>query len=281
MNYHNVAYEVRNKIGWITLNRPAKLNAVNDAMLAELDDVIKRAEPDLEAKVIVIKGAGRAFSTGQDLSGEGTSEVMPPDPRHHLPTRQLQDAFRRWNRRWEHLFNIPKPTIAQVHGYCLGVGCYLTMVCDITVAAEDAVFGDPSLRMGLLPAMPLLPWLIGNKKARELLYTGRYFSGKEAEKLGLVNKAVPRAKLEEEVLRLAEGMSLLPTDTLAVAKDSVNSVMEARGVGAAWRFTGEMQILMQRRALSKGDFNFYQVREEKGLKAAIAERDAPFKGILW
>ena len=119
-------------------------------------------------------------------------------------------------------------------------------------------------------------WLVGEKKTKELVYSGRYISGKEAETIGLINKAVPATILEEEVIKLARGISLAPGDGLSVMKDSINAVMEARGLGEAWRFTDDMELLMQQRNISPGDFDFYRTRAEKGLKAAIEERDAPF-----
>jgi enoyl-CoA hydratase/carnithine racemase len=278
MGYENIIYEKKDGIAYITLNRPDKLNAINDAMLEELDAAFAAAEPDLEVKVVVVKGAGRAFSVGQDLSGVGTSEVLP-DPRKPISRKKQLEAERRRNRRWEYIFNLAKPTIAQVHGYCLGFGCNLAMVCDITIASEDALFGDPSIRMGLLSGMPLWIWLVGMKKTRELLYSGRYITAAEAEQFSLINKAVPKDKLEEEVFRLAKGISLLPGDGLANCKDGINSVMEARGLGEAWRFTNEMQLVMHQHSRETGEFDFFEVRDKKGLKAAIEERDAPFKGF--
>lgn len=278
VNYKNIIYEKKDGIGYITLNRPEKLNAMNDAMMEELDAAFAAAEPDLEVKVVVIKGAGRAFSVGQDLSGIGTSEVLP-DPRMPISRKKQLEAERRRNRRWEYIFNLVKPTIAQVHGYCLGWGCHLAMVCDITIASEDAIFGDPSIRMGLLSGMPLWIWLVGIKKAKEFLYTGRYITAAEAEQYGLINKVVPREKLEEEVYRLAKGISLLPGDGLANCKDAINSVMEARGVGEAWRFANEMQLIMQQRSRDPNEFDFFEVRDNRGLKAAIEARDAPFRNF--
>ena len=278
MGYKNIIYEKKDGVGYITLNRPDKLNAINDVLLEELDAAFAAAEPDLEVKVVVVKGAGQAFSVGQDLSGVETSEVLP-DPRKPVSRKKQLEAERRRNRRWEYIFNLAKPTIAQVHGYCLGFGCNLAMVCDITIASEDALFGDPSIRMGLLSDMPLWIWLIGIKKTRELLYSGRYITAAEAEQFGLINKAVPKDKLEDEVFKLAKGISLLPGDGLANCKDGINSVMEARGLGEAWRFTNEMQLVMQQHSKEPGDFDFFEVREKKGLKAAIEERDVPFKGF--
>jgi len=278
MSEKTVLYEKKDGIGYITLNRPDKLNAVNDAMLDELDATFALAEPDLEVKVVVLRGAGRAFSVGQDLSGQDSSEALT-DPRQDMPFKKELLLQRRRQRRWEYIFNLAKPTIAQVHGYCLGAGCTLAMLCDITIASEDATFGDPVLRMGLLPDNPLWTWLVGLKRAREILIGGRSITAAEAEEFGIVNQVVGGDRLEEEVQRLAKGISLLPGDGLANVKDGINAVMEARGIGEAWRFTNEMQIVMNHRDTEPGEFDFFDVRDKKGLKQAIEERDAPFKGL--
>jgi enoyl-CoA hydratase len=271
-----ILYEKSNGIGYITLNRPEELNAMNDEMLAELDRLLPQIEMDLDVKVVIFRGAGRDFCAGQDLTGVKTYEVLS-EPGEHMTIKKRMESERRRNRRWEYIFNLAKPTIAQVHGHCLGTGCYLSMVCDITIAAEDAQFGDPLLRMGLLPHMPLWLYLVGMKKTREMLLTGCYIDGIEAEKIGLINKAVPRDDLEAEVENMAKGMALMHCDALAPAKDAINSVMEARGLGACWRFTNDMQLVMQQRTMLPEEFNFFNVRDKKGLKAAIDGRDAPFK----
>lgn len=277
MSYENIVYELKDNIGFITLNRPNELNAINDALITELDDVLVTIEPELEAKVIVVKGAGDSFSVGQDLSGIGTADIMPPPPGTPTSTKKLMEAERRRARRWEYIFNYPKPTIAQVHGYCLGAGLYLAMVCDLVIAADDAIFGDPSLRIGSLTALPLWNWFIGTKKTKELLYFGRNIGAKEAEQINLVNMVVPRDKLEEEVNRYARAISICPGDGLPLLKESINGSLEVRGVGEAWRFLNEMQFLAQQRKPEPEEFNFYQVRDKKGLEAAVEERDKRFK----
>ena len=277
MSYKNIVYELKDNIGFITLNRPSKLNAINDALITELDDILVRIETELEPKVIVVKGAGDSFSVGQDLSGVGTEEIMPPPPGTPTPTKELIEAERRRARRWEYIFNYPKPTIAQVHGYCLGAGLYLAMVCDLVIAADDAVFGDPSLRIGSLTALPIWNWLIGAKKTKELLYFGRDIGAKEAEEINLINKVVPKGKLEEEVNRYARAISICPGDGLPLLKESTNGSLEVRGVGEAWRFLNDMQVIAQQRKPGPEEFNFYQVRDKKGLEAAVKERDKRFK----
>jgi len=270
-----VEYELRGRVGFITLNRPERLNALNDAMMAELDDLLRRIETDLGPKVLVLRGAGGNFSSGADLKElEGSQLITLPGS--DLPVKQALELERRRHRRLEYIFNYPKPIIAQVEGYCLGLGFYLAMVCDLVFAAEDAVLGDPSLRMGLLPALPLLGWLVGQKKAKELVYLGGQISGREAERLGLINKALPRSALEAEVHRYARAISICPGDGLALMKEDINAMLESRGIGAAWRFLDEMQVLG---TVGRETPGFFRLLKEEGLKKAVAERDRPFKEL--
>lgn len=279
MEFKHILYEKANNTCWITLNRPEHLNAINDAMLEELDKAFASAEPDLDIKVVVIRGAGKAFSVGQDLSSHGTEEVHLPPPGVSLPYNTLLMTARRQTRRLEYIFNIAKPTIAQVHGYCTGLGFYLALVCDITIASEDALFGDPALRSGILPQMPLLLWLLGIKRAKEVIFSGRYITAREAEEWSLANQVVPLTKLESEVKNLAEGISLLHSDTLSITKDTLNAAIESRGLGGAWRFTDSMSVAMQYRQPSPEEFDFFKVRDQKGLEHALEQRDAPYQKL--
>jgi enoyl-CoA hydratase len=279
MNYENIIYTLKENIGTITLNRPDKQNAITDDLITELDDLLVKLETELDPKVIVIKGAGDSFSIGEDLSGIGTEGISPPPPGTSPSVKNLMDAEKRRARRWEYIFNYPKPTIAQVHGSCFGAGLSLAMVCDLVFAAEDAVFGDPSMRMGQLSGLPLWSWLIGTKKTKELLLFGKNINTQEAEQIGLINKAIPKGKLEEEVDRYARAISICPGDGLPLMKESINGNLEVRGVGEAWRFLGEMQLIAQQRTPGSGEFNFYQIRDQKGIEAAIEERDKRFKEL--
>jgi len=286
MKYQNVLLEIEGKVATITLNRPEKLNAINDAMLQELGAALDVVRRDRDSLVVVIKGAGRSFSAGQDLSGVGTDEVMPPNPRSKS---YLYDMFstamqNQWS--WQSIFEFPKITVAQVHGYCLGAGLDLAMACRAIIAAEDAVLGDPSVRMGLASPNPLWTFRVGLKKAKELLLTGKYIDGKEAERIGLVMKAVPADKLEEEMSSIAEGFArsagIGGFDQLADFWSFSMAALDLAGLAAARRLAGNAYVLsaIQRpgRSITDcGEFNLYDVRDKKGLKAAIEERDAPFK----
>jgi len=198
-HYRNVELIKEGKVATIALNRPDKLNAINDALTEELMQTLQEIEATPEIQVVIIKGKGPSFSVGQDLSGVGTSEVMPPDPRGKPYESQFYEFSRRQLHRLRSLLDFPRFTMAQVHGYCLGAGCDLALCCQTIIASEDAVFGDPSIRMGLAPANPLWTWRIGLKKTKELLFTGKYIDGREAERIGLVMKAVPLKELQNTV----------------------------------------------------------------------------------
>ena len=286
MKYHNVILKIEGAVATITLNRPEKLNAINDEMFRELLAALDEVRQDGDSLVVVIKGAGRAFSAGQDLSGVGTDEVMPPNPRskaylYNMFATEMQNQWR-----WQTIFEFPKITVAQVHGYCLGAGLDLAMACRAIIATEDAVLGDPSVRMGLASPNPLWTYRIGLKKSKELLLTGKYIDGKEAERIGLVMKAVPADKLEEEMSSVTEGFTksagIGGFDQLADFWSFNMAALDLGGLAAARRLAGNAYVLSaiqrpERSMTDRGEFNFYDVRDEKGLKAAIEERDAPFK----
>jgi enoyl-CoA hydratase len=286
MKYHNVILKIEGAVATITLNRPEKLNAMNNEMFRELLDALDEVRQDGDSLVVVIKGAGRAFSAGQDLSGVGTDEVMPPNPRskaylYNMFATEMQNQWR-----WQTIFEFPKITVAQVHGYCLGAGLDLAMACRAIIATEDAMLGDPSVRMGLASPNPLWTYRIGLKKSKELLLTGKYIDGKEAERIGLVMKAVPADKLEEEMSSVTEGFTksagIGGFDQLADFWSFNMAALDLGGLAAARRLAGNAYVLSaiqrpERSMTDRGEFNFYDVRDEKGLKAAIEERDAPFK----
>lgn len=289
-----VLYECRGSIAYITLNRPAKLNAINDTLWRELLAALTTARDDAAVRAVVLRGAGRCFSCGQDLSGEDTAETVPPDPRSRPFLADLWRSEQLRRERLEWLFRYPKDTIAQVHGYCLGLACDLAMMCQTLVCAEDAVFGDPSIRAGYAPLQPLWLWKIGYRKACELLLTGTTISGREAARLGLATIAVPVANLEAEVARTAElvakqqgiagrdghavGYGPLPLG--GMARRAI--VWDAAGLATAWDFVTYVRFLssIQRRGFAPGEFQFFEARERLGLTGALAERDAPFRALL-
>ena len=286
MKYRNVILKIEGTVATITLNRPEKLNAINDVMFRELLAALDEVRQDWDSLVVVINGAGRAFSAGQDLSGVGTDEVMPPNPRdkaylYNMFATEMQNQWK-----WQTICEFPKITVAQVHGYCLGAGLDLAMACRAIIATEDAVLGDPSVRMGLASPNPLWTYRIGLKKSKELLLTGKYIDGREAERIGLVMKAVPADRLEEEMSSVTEGFAksagIGGFDQLADFWSFNMAALDLGGLAAARRLAGNAHVLSaiqrpERSITDRGEFSFYDVRDKKGLKAAIEERDAPFK----
>lgn len=209
MNFENIIYEKKERTAILTLNRPQKLNALNEPLLKDFDLALQQAEDDRDIDLLVIKGNGRAFCAGYDVSGDDTSDRIY-DWRIKPSMFKLYQHQRRRQDRIEKLAKFPKTTIAQVHGYCLEGGCSLIMACDFAIATEDAQFGDPSVRMGMATDLPLWYYLLGIKRAKELLLTGKNINGKEAERIGLVTKAVPSDQIEEEVEKLVQTLLASP-----------------------------------------------------------------------
>jgi enoyl-CoA hydratase/carnithine racemase len=250
----------------LTLNRPAKLNAISHELREALARAIDEAANDEEVRVIVIAGAGRAFCAGYDLSEEqpadawGWREVLGEDVAATLA-----------------IWRCPKPVIAQVHGYALAGGLELAMACDLVLAAEDAQVGEPEIRFGSAPVTLLMPYLVGQKKSRELLFTGDLVDGVEAARLGLVNRAVPAARLEAEVDALADRLARVPPDVMAPTKLMLNRTMEAAGFLVAVEAGLDLQSFVNVSATSR---EFDAIVRRDGLKAALAWRDARYEERL-
>lgn len=275
MQYKNIILEEQDQIATITLNRPDKLNAMNDALLQELDSALDAVEKDDNVKVVIYKGAGRAFSVGRDVSGAGTSEIEPAGRR--AAERLLWQ--RRYQARWRRIATLPKNTIARVHGYCLDAGCWIALSCQVAVATEDALFGEPAIRIGQITPLPLWTHLLGLKRATEMLFTGKMVTGREAETIGLIMRAVSADRLDEEVNALAKEMVAISLDGQIARIEGFQVAADIMGLGAAWRHWGRLHLECCLSKPARGEFNFYQIRDKKGLKAAIEKANAPFVGI--
>ena len=237
-----VLYERRGALGVVTMNRPRYRNAQNSAMTYALDAAFTRAVDDAEVRVIVLAGAGDHFSAGHDI-GTPERDADTSFPRRATIWWDHTDrdgADRRYAReievylgmcrRWR---EIPKPTIAMVQGACIAGGLMLAWVCDLIVAAEDAFFADPVLRMGI-PGVEYFahPWVVGPRFAREMLFTGDRFGARRAYEIGMVNRVVPRAELESTVAALGERIAAMPAFGLALAKRAVNQCEDQMGMRA-------------------------------------------------
>src|SRR5687768_4896135 len=219
-----IGYERRDAIALLTLNRPDKLNAINAAMIDGLHRALDTAEADDGVRVVVVAGAGRAFSSGFDLDMETGGEGRP-DPL--AVRRALENDFRIIMRFWDS----PKPTIAAVHGYCLGSAMELALACDLTLAAEDCRFGEPEVRFGSGIVALLLPWLAGPKAAKYLLLTGEdRATAAEMQAMGLVNRVVPAAALLEEAIALAARIAGNDTQAVRLTKLAINRSLDIGGM---------------------------------------------------
>jgi enoyl-CoA hydratase len=237
-----VRYERRGPVALVTMNRPRYRNAQNSAMTYALDAAFTRAVDDDEVAVIVLAGAGEHFSAGHDI---GTPERdadtsftrraviwwdhTGKDGADRRYAREME-VYLGMCRRWR---EIPKPSVAMVQGACIAGGLMLAWVCDLIVAAEDAFFADPVLRMGI-PGVEYFahPWVLGPRFAREVLFTGERFGARRAYEIGMVNRVVPRADLETAVFALAEKVAAMPAFGLALAKRAVNQCEDQMGMRA-------------------------------------------------
>ncbi len=237
-----VSYERRDAVAVVTMNRPEYRNAQNSAMTYALDEAFTRAVDDSEVKVIVLAGAGDHFSAGHDIGSPGRDVDRSFERKAvlwwdhvgreggDLRFAREMEVYLGMCRRWR---EIPKPMIAMVQGACVAGGLMLAWVCDLIVAAEDAFFADPVVRMGI-PGVEYFahPWVLGPRAAKEVLFTGDRFSAQRAYEWGMVSRVVPRSSLESSVFELATRISAMPQFGLALAKKAVNQSEDLMGMRA-------------------------------------------------
>jgi enoyl-CoA hydratase len=259
-----VLSERRGAVALLTLNRPDKLNAINVPLIDALDTALDAAEADETVRAIVVAGAGRAFSAGFDFDmglGEGK-----PDPA--AVRRALENSFRIILRFWDS----PKPTIAAVHGYCLGSALELALACDLTIAADDCRFGEPEVKFGSGIVALLLPWLAGPKAAKFLLLTGDdRVSAAEVLAMGLVNRVVPAAALLDEALALAKRIAANDAQAVRLTKRAVNRSLDIGGMRQALLAALEIDVEIETNETAESR-EFNEIVQREGAKAAIAWR---------
>lgn len=237
-SFQLIEFTVDGAIGTITLNRPDKLNAINPAMVEELNKAMDTAEADDGVRAIILRGEGRAFSAGFDLSVEDPSGESSPE----FWRKELQQDFDVIMRFW----HSPKPTIAAVHGYCLGSAMEMAVACDITVAAEDCRFGAPEVKFGSGIVALLLPWLVGPKASKELLLTGDdKVTAQRAEAMGLVNRVVTFEELDAEALRLAGQLASNDLTAVRLTKQAINRSYQIMGMPQALAEALEFDVTIE------------------------------------
>jgi enoyl-CoA hydratase len=254
----------------LTLNRPQALNALDEELLDALDSALDATASDDRVRVVVIRGAGRAFCAGYDLNEDAMGEPMD--------AREWRRVLKRDNDRMMRILDHPKPVIASVHSYCLAGGTDLMLACDLAIAADDAFFGYVDVRFGSGVVSMFLPWVIGVRAAKELLFTGEdRVPAPEALRLGMVNRVVPRDRLDEATLELADQIAMNEPHVVAATKRAVNRVWEVAGYRDAMEANVEIDVDIETANLPMRD-EFRRITQDQGLKAAIAWRDARYRG---
>lgn len=217
MNYENILVEVRGRVVLIRLNRPSARNALNDQMMDELGNALLAYDADEEIGCIVITGNEKAFAAGADISAMAGYSFVDVYKSDYI------------TRNWEHLRRVRKPVIAAVAGYALGGGCELAMMCDLIIAAEDAKFGQPEIKLGIIPGAggtQRLPRAISKAKAMDMCLTARMMDAAEAERSGLVSRVVAADQLMEEALNVASTIASMPLPAALMIKECINRAYE-------------------------------------------------------
>ncbi len=272
MEYSCLRYEKKDGIAKITLNRPDHLNALSRALLNELVASLHEAEADPAVKVVIIKGAGKAFCAGYDIEPKKSEEYSAGA----TPILEDFQAMRELTNKLTTIWKLQKPVIAQVHGYCAAGGNDVAGQCDIIIAAENAQFMHPQVRRLGLIWMHMAAYHAGLQWAKMMMFTGDPVNGKQAEQIGLVAKAVPEDRLEEEVEKLARRIACVPSELLATNKMAINRVAEEMGLNNVFSAAAALDTISHYTGAVR---NFIKAADEKGLREALAENDAPFKKL--
>ncbi|MBM3680822.1 MAG: enoyl-CoA hydratase/isomerase family protein [Actinobacteria bacterium] len=266
-----VLYERRGPSAWITLNRPAKLNAMTYELVDQLEAAIDRAEADDEVRVVVVRGAGRAFCAGYDLEQEAAKLAPTITEWHEALARDVAVTMRLWG--------LSKPTIAAVHGWCLAGGMEVAMACDLMICTDDARFGEPEVRYGSGPVTLLMPFLLGERRTRELLLTGDTIDAATALDWGLANRVVPADRLEDEVAEWVARIAPTPLRVLQLTKQALNRAQKAAGLLEAVEANLDLSAMLNG-AQTPEQEAFDELVRSEGLKAALAWRDTRYGEIL-
>jgi enoyl-CoA hydratase len=267
----SVLYEADQKVGIVTLNRPDKLNALSMELRLELERVLHGADDDPATSVIVLRSEGRSFCVGFDI-GAGQDSAKSPWRHDALKYHErLAVSLRALMTPW----NLRKPVIASVQGHALGGGCELAMFCDLTIAADDAQFGEPEILLSQAGPGIVMPWIIGHKRARELLYLGQLIDAKTALELGMINRVVPLEELRDATLRCARRLALIAPEALAATKLAINRGIEAAGFRNALQ-SGLDVVAPLYAATTEVGRQFDEIRARDGLKAALKWRHDQF-----
>jgi enoyl-CoA hydratase/carnithine racemase len=280
-DYQTLLYEKQHRGVLITLNRPNALNAMNQDLLNELDSALAEAETDAEIRAVVITGAGGAFSVGEDISDEDPDTAWPYGIPQGSSLVHVYNKFRDKDRkdilsrqlyRWQY----PKPIIGAVSGWCLGAASWLALTCHLTIAAEDAVFGQPQVRHG---ANTDFIWvaLAGFKNALRYALTGDPIDAREALRIGLVNEVVPKDQLLDACFAFVERVAHVPPETVKINLHIATMGLEMMGLRKAWTLNSELAAMAQLSKREEFNKRLEAAKKRGGVNAFLEERDRPFQ----
>jgi enoyl-CoA hydratase/carnithine racemase len=264
-----VTYTRDGRVGVVTLNRPDKLNSISPELKKLLIERFHEADRDAETSVVVLRAEGRSFCAGYDISPNPARAARRGNALawHESLTDDVRLEMTPWD--------MVKPVIASVQGHCLGGGCELAMMCDLTIAADDALFGEPEIRFSNVGPVMVMPFVIGLKRARELLYTGDFIDAPTALQYGMVNRVVPRSELATATMKYAQRIALISPEALAGTKLALNRGADAAGFRNALR-AGLDVLAPLYAARTEIGMKFDEIREKEGLGAALRWRAAQF-----
>ncbi|MGI9384625.1 MAG: enoyl-CoA hydratase/isomerase family protein [Methyloligellaceae bacterium] len=265
-----VQYEIDENIAIITMNRPEKLNAISHELRSGVAESLLRADEDKAVSVVVLRSEGRSFCVGYDIdsdSPEREARRFDAVKWHESLGEDLRFEMIPWYMR--------KPVIASVQGHALGGGCELTMFCDITIAADNALFGEPEIHFSNVGPAIIMPWIIGYKKARELLYLGDMIDAQTALQLGMVNRVVPLDALREKTMKFARRLALISPEALEFTKRAISRGADAAGFRNAME-AGLDVVAPLYAAKTDVGVQFTEIRQKEGLRAALKWRRDQF-----
>jgi enoyl-CoA hydratase/carnithine racemase len=270
MHYTTITVETLGAVARLTLARPERANALNQAMLTEIGDALDEIERDGRVRAVVVTGAGTAFSSGFDLKEQMERRPAGVAAWQPLLRKDFDTIMRFWH--------FPRPTIAAVRGPCLAGACELALACDMTIASEDAFFGEPELKFGAGIVAMILPWLVGPKIAKEIILLGEdRIPAARARELGMVNRVVPAEKLDATALAIANHLAAIDPNLVRESKRAINRAYEARNMLEALEEALAIDLAIEG-AGSPDKAQFMDIARRDGLRAALAWRDGRFPG---
>ena len=268
--FQTIAVEKIGAVARLTLNRPERANALNAAMLAEIATALDEIENDADVRALIVRGAGAAFSSGFDLKEQMERRPSGVEAWRAILRKDFDTIMRFWH--------FPRPTIATVRGPCLAGACELALACDMTIAANDAFFGEPELKFGAGIVAMILPWVVGPKIAKEIILLGEdRVPAARAHAIGMVNRIVAADELDRTGLAVANHIAAIDPNLVKDTKRAINRAFEVRNMLDALKEALAIDLAIEG-AGSPDKIQFMEIARRDGLKAALAWRDSRFPG---